>query len=70
VLLRYTILEFVFSLSLSLTSIPTYGTIGKNQWFFWGENIREDEKDPDLPDFEKKKKLNPNRQIFIIISSR
>jgi hypothetical protein len=34
-------LEFVLSLSLSLshihTYIPTYGIIGKNQWLFWGE---------------------------------
>jgi hypothetical protein len=59
----------ICSLSLSHTYMPIYGTIEKNQWFFWGENIHEDKKDPDLPDFEKKK-LNPNRQIFIIISSR
>jgi len=31
-------LEFVFSLSLShIHTHPTYGNIGKNQWFFWGE---------------------------------
>jgi hypothetical protein len=30
-------LEYVLSLSHTHTYIPTYGTIGKNQWFFWGE---------------------------------